>query len=46
MNSKVAYATLLFIGCKEKKINLVVVCKKKKIVKEKREKNTFYYFVR
>ena len=34
---------LLFIGCKKKK-NLVVVYKEKKIVGEKREKNTFLLF--
>ena len=38
---------LLLIGCKEKIIfNLVIVCEEKKIVKGKRDKNTFYYFFR
>ena len=39
------YTALLFIGCKKKK-NLVVVYKEKKIVGEKIEKNTFYYFIK
>ena len=47
MNNKVTFMQPYYSQVVEKKIifNLVVVCEEKKIVRGKRDKNIFYYFI-